>query len=123
MKALTFALVLCGLAAALASGPASAADDYVVHTFKCPDLTHVRLNWTNKISANPDFPVAKEYENLRHSAKFKESAVSVSDNTVRCLYVLGDTVFQAPYVYKVHRKILGCTGQPGKEMKCNLKKD
>ena len=93
-------------------------------TFKCPDLTHVRLNWTNKIYANPDFPVSPSYENLRHSASFREeSSVNVAANTVSCLYVIPQTVFQAPYVYKVHRKILSCTGQPAQEIKCNLKKD
>ena len=128
MRILTIALVLAGaVAGALPSGPAAAADEYVVHKFTCPEITHARLNWANKISANPDFPVAKEYENLRHSAKFTESSVNVAENTVRCLYVIPQTVLQAPYIYKVHRKILSCTGQGpapgGREITCNLKKN
>jgi hypothetical protein len=46
----------------------------------------------------------------------------VDANTVQCLYKIPQTVFQAPYVYKVHRKIIGCTGQPGPSVECKLKK-
>jgi hypothetical protein len=124
MKRSAFALVLVGLVvAAFPAARATAADEYVVHKFKCPSITTVKLNWANKISANPDFPVSKSYENLTHSAQFTTSSVNLAENTVGCLYVIPQTVFQAPYVYKVHRKILSCTGQPGPEITCHLKKD
>ncbi|OGK94263.1 MAG: hypothetical protein A2W08_14845 [Candidatus Rokubacteria bacterium RBG_16_73_20] len=124
LKALVCALLLgAAVLAAPAEHPAAAADEYVVHKFKCPNITTVKLNWANKINANPDFPVSKSYENLTHSAGFKASSVNVAENTVGCLYVIPQTVFQAPYVYKVQRKILSCTGQPGPEITCNLKKN
>jgi hypothetical protein len=100
------------------------AQEYVVHTFKCPPSTTVKLNWKNKIETQPThFPVSPSYENLTQPAQFKESAANVAENTVSCLYVIPQTVFQAPYVYKVHRKILSCSGMPAAEFRCNLKKD
>jgi hypothetical protein len=123
MRTLAIVLFLAVLAVALPSG-APSAQEYVVHTFKCPPSTTVKLNWKNKIETQPtNFPVSPSYENLTQSAQFRESAANLSANTVQCLYVIPQTVFQAPYVYKVHRKILSCTGMPAAEFTCNLKKD
>ena len=121
MTMLAIVLSLVVLAVTLPGGVVS-AQEYAVHTFKCPATTSVKLNWKNKIETQPtDFPVSPSYENLTQSAAFRESAVNVGENTVQCLYVIPQTVFQAPYVYKVHRKIISCTGQPGPTITCNLK--
>jgi hypothetical protein len=123
MRMLAIGLGAVVLATAVPGG-APWAQEYVVHVFKCPNTTTVRLNWKNKIETQPtDFPLLPSYENLQHAAHFKESAVNVSANTVQCLYVVPQTVLQAPYVYKVHRKIIGCTGTPGPTIECRLKKD
>lgn len=120
MKILAPVLILLVLAVALPSAPS--AEEYAVHTFKCPPTTTFKANWKNKIETQPtDFPLSPSYENLTHSASFKESAVNVGANTVQCLYVLSGTAIQAPYIYKVHRPIVGCTGQPGPTIECRLK--
>ena len=121
MRKLAFVLSLAWLGVVWQSRAAT-AQEYVVHTFKCPPSTTVRLNWRNKIETQPtDFPVLPSYENLQHSASFKDSAVNVAENTVTCTYQVPQTVFQAPYTYKVHRKIISCTGQPSATIECKLK--
>ncbi len=123
MRVLAAALSLVVLAVAVPSS-APSAQESVGHIFKCPPQIGVKANWKNKIETQPtDFPLSPSYENLTHSAPFKESSVDLGGNTVRCVYVLAQSQIQAPYVYKVHRKIISCTGQPGPTIDCKLKKD
>ena len=125
MKMLAMLLILVVLAVALPSGVASAADDYVVHTFKCPQSTTVKFNWANKVQANPDFPLSPGHDNLGRFAEFAKSAVILANNTVQCQYNVPPLQenFLAWYIYKVPRKILSCTGQPGRHITCKLKPD
>jgi hypothetical protein len=124
MKTPVLVLILTVVAAALPSG-APSAQDYAIHTFKCPNLTSLKLNWPNKIETQPtDFPIAPNFDNQTWHPQFKESAVNVDANTVQCLYSLAPaTYLQAPYIYKVHRKIISCTGQPGPTIECRLQKN
>ena len=121
MKMLAIVLGLVVLAVMLPGG-APSAQETVVHTFKCPETTTVKLNWKNKIETQPtDFPVSPSYENLTQPAQFRDSAVNVGENTVSCRYAIAQTELQAPYVYKVHRKIISCSGMPAAVFTCNLK--
>jgi hypothetical protein len=123
MRRVTVVVALVAFALA-APGGAPSAQESVGHIFRCPPQIMVKANWKNKIETQPtDFPLASAYENLAHSAPFKESSVNVGANTVQCVYVLAQSAIQAPYVYKVHRKIISCTGQPGPTIDCKLKKD
>jgi hypothetical protein len=116
-------LSLVVLAVAFPSG-APSAQEFVLHTFKCPPHVTYKVNWQNKIETQPtDFPLSSSYENLTHTAPFKDSAVNVSANTVQCRYVSSDGHPQAPYIYKVHRKIISCTGHPAATFECKLQKN
>jgi len=101
---------------------------FVEQRFKCPQSTTVKFNWANKIQANPDFPLSPSYENLTRSARFTGSVVYTDSNELVCLYVVSQAptgwawLLTAPYVYKVPRKIVSCTGQPGPQITCKLKK-
>lgn len=121
MRLAAIVLMLFLLAVALPTGALS-AEEYVVHTFKCPPYVSYRVNWQNEIDTQPtNFPLSPSYENLKHTAPFKDSAVNVDANTVQCRYVSSDGHPQAPYIYKVHRKILSCQGTPSATIICNLK--
>lgn len=105
---------------ALMQDSAYAADEYAVHVFKCPPSVNVKFNWQNKIQANPEFGLAGGADG--RVANFKGSAVQMGINSISCVYSIDkEGAMAGGYIYKVKRKIINCTGQPGPEVKCNLK--
>ena len=127
MRMVTYASMVAILVVALANGVATAADgdDYAVHTFTCPPEVQFKMNWANKVGANPSFKVRND--NQTFSAFFRSS--EQNGNTVSCVYIVpgnttGNNPVQAVYEYDVHRKIISCSGLgvDRHQFTCKLKK-
>ena len=117
-------LLACVASVGILPSAAVAVDEYVMAKIECPEKTVMKRNWKDKIGADPTFSVAKIYEKVEWYPSFKKSGQS--GQMITCIY--GDPNHPdqpdaVQYMYKVKRKILGCTGMPGRILECKLKKD
>lgn len=98
---------------------ATAVDEYVMAKIECPQSTNVKLNWSNKIGANPPFSIADEGQHV--GVAFKTS--SVKGQMITCRYESStNPALRASYQYDVNRKILECAGTGQRVLQCKLKK-
>lgn len=96
-----------------------AVDEYVMSRIECPQATSVKLNWSNKIGADPAFTIGDEGHQL--GVPFKVS--SVAGQVITCRYESATNPgLKAHYQYDVKRQILGCTGAGQRVLQCKLKK-
>ena len=128
LKALIGAALL-GISLAGLTSTASGAEEYVVHTFRCPEVIKGHTAFPGSISSDPTFRLT---QNVEVDAYFWGSYQSRQE--VGCQYTLTSGPVRVPpagthvvwYTYTVDRKILSCDQSLGgnlgpREFTCKLK--
>jgi hypothetical protein len=118
VKVSIYALLL-GIALAGGISTGAEAQDYVVHTFRCPDNVSVRTNYERKIGSDPSFSLEGN-----RSLTARLSSSGWEGQNVYCSYrfTIGGVTHSVRYGYTVKRKILSCKGSSSPRFfTCNLK--
>lgn len=125
-KVFVWFLVLASVALVVLLSTEVKAVDIVTARIECPEITILKWDWKNRIGSNPPFHLIRyptnEYEK-QWGVPFEKSE-RFSQQMILCWYRMPNSSppMLAKYGYGVRRKIISCTGFPGRVIECKLEK-